>query len=197
MYECNVSPDDGSTYITSRLNNPTKTWCCVVSLTSSPICECEMYKSALIPCPCICLAYGKWQQMLPRHSQKSLRVDSNVHNCWNPKMHPLYKLAGVGATTITSLQSMSALRTKDSVSLPTPMFDTEAEVQAMQQFKYQGVTETMRYTTAKNLFDDGIATAMKTELQYRHFMLCMKVGGNCVPGHQTLQGLSSFILAAA
>ena len=70
------------------------------------------------------------------------------------------------------------------------MFDTEAEVQAMQQLKYQGVTETMRYTTAKNLFDDGIATAMKTELQYRHFMLCMTVGGNCVPGHQTLQGLA-------
>ena len=77
------------------------------------------------------------------------------------------------------------------------MFDKDFEVQALSQFKYQGVTETKRYATAKSLFDDGVAIVMKSPLQYHHFMLCIKIGSNHVPGNHTLQGLANLIHAAA
>jgi hypothetical protein len=205
--DCEEATSEDEFYVW-RIKNPIKRWIVSFSDSEAPSCECGIYKSALIPCACICLTFPRWQ--LRRSCPDENKVDwplyspKNLHNRWDPRRHPLYCLAATGQTRVAALDSIVQSSRSDVLHTPGQQavevenlkFDTSDEVNAISQFSYVGKSETQRYHEAKNLFDSAVAKASKNETQYKHFMACLKVGETDMKGDTTMNSLFSYLRAS-
>ena len=65
-------------------------------------------------------------------------------------------------------------------------FSTETELNSVSQFSVSP-TEGSRFHDSKELFDSAYALSKRSQHQFRHLMLCLKVANNATNNYQSCQ----------
>jgi len=126
-----------------------------------PTCDCNQFKSTLIPCAGICAVFSRLDSQL-------FSV-SNLHIRWRLNRHPLYEQALKKLKLIDS----TAAPIKDTDTLFTPISNTmqsQIDLSAYNSIVYPTRSD-VRYTRLNNLFKSVEPVALRNEHLYKLLMI--------------------------